>query len=211
MFWVRVKASVPLWSNLAVKHGTKAHLYFQLCCITSLMIRQSVCACVVCVWEREASFFFTRDMAGQMPRWVNYWVTAHSGWTTIQHTHLEWCCVCIPVTDLCTGYAQSSGCRFLLHFNLIALIHLWPAVFFPIFHSVKLQRDVFIYFIPFSFHKATGAGLPSAVRALPEFWKSPATLHPAVPSWAGVGIPAHHGQQRSSEQWVHRGPSLGHL
>lgn len=145
-----------------------------------------------------------------MPRWVNYWVTARSGWTTIQHTHLKWCCVCIPVTDLCTGYAQlpeaSSGRGFLLH-SYTPL----TSSFFPVFHSVKLQLDVFIYFMPFTFNTAIGAGLPSAVRALPEFWKSPATLHPPVPSWAGVGIPPHHGQQRSSEQWVHRGPSLGHL
>lgn len=101
-------------SNLAVKHGPKSHLYFQLCCVTSLMIRQSLCGsvCVRVVRERWA-FPFTDDMAGQMPHPVNYWVTAHSEWTTIQCTHLKWCCVCIPVTDLCTGYAQlpetSSG------------------------------------------------------------------------------------------------------
>lgn len=122
------------------------------------MIRQR--ACVRVLWERErGELFFTHDMAGQMPHWVNYWVTACSGWTTVQHTHLKWCCVCIPVTDLCTGYAQlpetSSGRGFLLHFNLTALTHLWPAVFFPRFSQCKITTWCIYLFDAFFFQSSS--------------------------------------------------------
>lgn len=151
------------------------------------------------------------------------------------NTPLTLCRLCFPVTNLWTVYSQlpqtSSDQAFLLHFDppALTLTLCWTAVKFylilPFFHIVIwwLQWSVVtlnmlfsdfwcIYlFYTFPFNKATGACLPSAVWTVPEFWRSPAPLHPAVPSWAGVGILAHHGQQGSSEQRVHRGPSLGHL
>lgn len=88
------------------------------------------------------------------------------------------------------------------------------------FSQISLT-DVFTYisyhlnpsaiFEPLLSNPATGACVPPTVRAVPELWRPPAPLHLAVPAWAGVGIPAHHGKQGSTKQWLHRGPSPGHL
>ncbi len=54
---------------------------------------------------------------------------------------------------------------------------------------------------------AAGAGVPSAVRAVPQLRGPSAPLHVTVPPRAAVGLPA----QRRTQQQRHRGSSAGHL
>lgn len=114
-----------------------------------------------------------------------------------------------------------SSCRFihvaLAHLSLSTSRAASPRCTRPVSRAASkikvfaVNLRSYLALFPPPFIPAAGTRVPPAVWAVPELRGPAAPLHPAVPPRAGVGLPAHHSQQGSPEQRLHRSPPAGHV